>query len=123
MRRLIVALALLATPALAQEAPKDTPAPDTEEEQHALPPFLQDWADRTEDLMKEFKEKVGPEMEKMMAEIMPELERLGEAVGGLSNYQMPEFLPNGDIIIRRKPDAPPLPDDFQDREPEEPIDL
>lgn len=30
-------------------------------------------------------------------------------VGRLDDYQAPEILPNGDILIRRRPDAGPLP--------------
>ena len=41
-------------------------------------------------------------------EVVPMLERLGTLVDDLSHYQLPELLPNGDIVIRRAPDAPPL---------------
>jgi hypothetical protein len=41
-------------------------------------------------------------------EVVPMLERLGALVDDLSHYQLPELLPNGDILIRRAPDAPPL---------------
>jgi hypothetical protein len=41
-------------------------------------------------------------------ELMPLLERLGEVVDDLSHYELPERLPNGDIVIRRSPDAPPF---------------
>ena len=40
-------------------------------------------------------------------ELMPLMERLGEVVDDLSYYELPERLPNGDIVIRRSPDAPP----------------
>jgi hypothetical protein len=42
-------------------------------------------------------------------EMLPFLERLGSLIDDLSAYEMPERLPNGDIIIRRAPDRP-LPD-------------
>jgi hypothetical protein len=46
-------------------------------------------------------------------EVMPMLNRLGEIVDDLSHYDLPERLPNGDIILRRSPDAPPVaPDDL-----------
>ena len=32
-----------------------------------------------------------------------------ELMGDIRNYEMPEKLPNGDIIIRRKPDLPAPP--------------
>ena len=43
-------------------------------------------------------------------EVVPMLERLGALIDDLSHYEMPELLPNGDILIRRAPDAPPLQD-------------
>jgi hypothetical protein len=41
-------------------------------------------------------------------EVVPMLERMGEIVDDLSYYELPERLPNGDILIRRSPDAPPF---------------
>lgn len=43
-------------------------------------------------------------------EMLPFLERLGSLIDDLSAYELPERLPNGDIIIRRAPDRP-LPED------------
>lgn len=43
-------------------------------------------------------------------ELLPFLENLGALVDDLTSYEPPERLPNGDIIIRRRPDAPPLED-------------
>ena len=40
-------------------------------------------------------------------EVLPLLDRLGEVMDDLSYYELPERLPNGDILIRRAPDAPP----------------
>ncbi|WP_162784644.1 hypothetical protein [Paracoccus suum] len=39
----------------------------------------------------------------------PALEDLGSLVDDIHNYQTPERLPNGDILIRRRADAPPPP--------------
>jgi hypothetical protein len=39
-------------------------------------------------------------------EMLPFLERLGSLIDDLAAYEMPERLPNGDIIIRRLPDRP-----------------
>ena len=41
-------------------------------------------------------------------EVLPFLDRMGELMDDLSSYELPERLPNGDIIIRRSPDAPPF---------------
>lgn len=46
------------------------------------------------------------EMEQALRLMEPELRALMELVGDLRNYEAPERLPNGDILIRRKPDAP-----------------
>lgn len=43
-------------------------------------------------------------------DVLPMLERMGELVDDLSAYELPERLPNGDIIIRRSPDAPTIED-------------
>ena len=55
------------------------------------------------------------EMEPMLEEITPFLEEemlpffqeLAGLIDDLAVYELPERLPNGDIIIRRSPDAPP----------------
>ncbi|MEJ6394015.1 AAA+ family ATPase [Gymnodinialimonas sp. 2305UL16-5] len=41
-------------------------------------------------------------------EVLPFLDRMGELMDDLSSYELPERLPNGDIIIRRSEDAPPF---------------
>ncbi|MEM8629694.1 MAG: hypothetical protein AAGF74_00525 [Pseudomonadota bacterium] len=41
-------------------------------------------------------------LEGLLGELEPALDGLGEALSDLSDYHMPEVLPNGDIIIRRK---------------------
>ena len=57
-------------------------------------------------------DEMRPMMEEMRPffeeELMPMLERMGELVDDLSHYELPERLPNGDIVIRRSPDAPPF---------------
>ncbi|SEO13096.1 hypothetical protein SAMN04488103_11298 [Gemmobacter aquatilis] len=47
-------------------------------------------------------------MEDALREMEPELRQLIDMIGDLRNYEPPEKLPNGDIIIRRKP-VPPAP--------------
>ena len=58
---------------------------------------LRGLADQVEPAMQDFADQMGTAFIKLMA-----------AVDDISNYEMPEFLPNGDIIIRRSPDAPPF---------------
>ena len=45
-------------------------------------------------------------MRQLADQMHPMAERLKDMVDDLDRYEAPEFLPNGDIIIRRKPDAP-----------------
>ena len=57
-------------------------------------------------------DEVGPEigqMQEALKGLAPELQNLVEMMGDVQNYQPPERLPNGDILIRRKPGAPPVP--------------
>lgn len=54
--------------------------------------------------------EIGPAMEEMMAEMGPAIIELMDRVDDLSNYEQPEVLPNGDIILRRKQEAPTLPE-------------
>lgn len=64
-----------------------------------MEPALEDFALELEPALREFGGNIGP--------VFSELMRLIDDIGA---YEMPEILPNGDIIIRRKPDMPmPLP--------------
>lgn len=58
------------------------------------------------DDLRDMAEGMGPAMELFAQEMGPALGAMLEQVDDLRNYQAPEVLPNGDIIIRRKPDAP-----------------
>ena len=58
---------------------------------------LRGLADQVEPAMREFADKMGSAFIEMMA-----------VVDDIGNYEMPEFLPNGDIIIRRSEGAPPF---------------
>jgi len=46
-------------------------------------------------------------LEGLMSELGPALQDLEDMVLDLNRYYPPEILPNGDIIIRRKPDPAP----------------
>lgn len=60
----------------------------------------------------------------MLAESMkPTFENIGALIDDIQNYEAPERLPNGDVIIRRKagaPPPPPLPDLPQNSNPADP---
>lgn len=66
---------------------------------------LSDLADKMRPAMRDFARTMGPKLRELVDE-----------VDDWNAYQAPEILPNGDIIIRRKPDHPMLPPD----EPTEP---
>lgn len=51
-------------------------------------------------------EEFGPILEQFSAEMAPLMQELANLVDDFKHYGQPEFLPNGDIIIRRNPDAP-----------------
>lgn len=42
-------------------------------------------------------------------DLAPAVDKLISLLDDIRNYDAPERLPNGDIIIRRRPDAPPPP--------------
>ncbi|HDR27728.1 AAA+ family ATPase [Rhodovulum sp.] len=60
-------------------------------------------------LFKGLGDELEPALRDLAETMQPALRRLAEIVDDFDAYQMPERLPNGDILIRRKPDAPPLP--------------
>jgi len=49
-------------------------------------------------------------MEGWAQDAMPLMQDLADKMSDLNAYEAPEVLPNGDIIIRRKPEAEPDPD-------------
>lgn len=71
-------------------------------------------------LFRGFLEEMEPKLEElkgMIDDMSAAMEEIGETMGpamadlmtridDMRNYDTPEVLPNGDIIIRRKPDAP-----------------
>ncbi len=59
-----------------------------------------------EKLLEQFSEESRTFLQNWLTEITPMLESLSEKIDDLSHYEAPEVMPNGDIIIRRKPDAP-----------------
>ncbi len=98
----IVTLAIVAclagSPVLAEDKPVDEnpPAPNLLEEGAKM-------------FMRGLAQELDPALERLQnftAEMLPMLEKLQEQIGDFSQYHMPEVLPNGDIIIRRKQPKP-----------------
>lgn len=106
-------MAALAAPAAAQQEEEDE-APSLMERgvEMFMEGLRQEMGPTLEDL-RGMAEEVGPALGEFMREMGPALGDVLGQIDDLSNYKMPEMLPNGDIIIRRKtplePDADPLP--------------
>lgn len=108
MKKLALALTLVAAPALAQEA-APTPPSAAEEDGFSL---MEEGAKL---LFRGFMSEAQPaldEMSQALQEMQPALDALGEEIGpkvaelfalvdDFTNYEMPVILPNGDILIRR----------------------
>ncbi|MDO5657467.1 MAG: hypothetical protein Q4G36_03970 [Paracoccus sp. (in: a-proteobacteria)] len=101
-----LALLLGAAPAISQvQTPeRDASEPPSAMEQ-ALESFALDLFGRFEPYMRGMAE----EAQRSFNDYAPALENLSALMDDIGNYAMPERLPNGDIIIRRNPDAPPPP--------------
>ncbi|EEX08060.1 conserved hypothetical protein [Ruegeria lacuscaerulensis ITI-1157] len=69
--------------------------------------------------LRDLAEQFGPAMQSFLQEMGPALAELAAQVQDWSAYEAPEMLPNGDIIIRKKPN-PPLPDSPTPEAEEEP---
>ncbi|WBU64914.1 hypothetical protein [Paracoccus aerodenitrificans] len=54
-------------------------------------------------------EGLGNELSSTMNEFSPAMDEFARLVDDFGNYHRPERLPNGDIILRRRADAPPPP--------------
>ena len=62
--------------------------------------------------LEDFANRAGPKMRELTDRMGPALADILALIDDIKNYAPPEILPNGDIIIRRTPDAPtyvPLP--------------
>lgn len=105
MRLLPAALALMlaALPAPAQEAEE---GPSLMQRGAEL--FLRGLMQEAEPALTEM-ERAFREIEPALRAMGPALQELVAMIEDIANYEMPVLLPNGDILIRRKPDAPPLP--------------
>ncbi|RFU11610.1 AAA+ family ATPase [Rhodobacteraceae bacterium W635] len=104
---LLLTLSLLATPAAAQDEQRDS---------------LRDGWGLLSEGSRLILEGLADEMRPMMDEhVLPFLAELSELMDDVALYELPERLPNGDIIIRRREPLDPDVDDSTDSG--EPIDL
>ena len=94
---LALCLILAAAPVLAQDAP----VPETQPEpQPETPPALMD---QVEGLMQKFLDRIAPQMEQGLNALEPEIQGFLDQMRDMVQFYPPEVLPNGDILIRRRP--------------------
>ena len=107
MKHLIVAaLVATAAPAAAQ-VEDESPGFDLMEEGSRL--FMRCLMNEMAPALRELEglaDEVGPAMRLLADEMGPRLAEILSTIDDIRNYDAPEILPNGDIIIRRRTDAP-----------------
>lgn len=115
------ALLVSATTAPALSEPAEPSETEKPSEKSGLSSLLEKFGPRIEELTKDLQEdglrdlweQLEPQLKELQRDMQPALEeslRLMEqfrAMDDPRHYQMPEVMPNGDIIIRRREDAPP----------------
>lgn len=106
-RCLALVLALLAAPAGAQTYdPPPAEAPADDAFQRGLENFMGNLLNRAQPSL----DSLGQDLGGMAQRLGPVLGELGDLMDDVRNYQAPERLENGDILIRRRVDAPPPPE-------------
>jgi hypothetical protein len=107
--------ALLALPLAAEDAPTDEEGPTLMERGAEL--FFEGLRREMEPTLDEAARlfaEIGPSMRSFLTEMGPALADIANQVEDWSVYEMPEILPNGDIIIRRKAPQPETSPDVQE---------
>ena len=116
-----MAAALAAGLSLSQAArSQETPTPEvSEDEESSREKIQRGWDSLLEgfqdemapslEALRDWAEAAGPALESFLEEMGPALTGMMDQVRDWSAYEAPEILPNGDIIMRRKPEAGPLP--------------
>ncbi len=89
-------------------------AQDTEAPESSFSEGIDLFAEGARLIMEGLRDEMEPMLEELRPyleeEMLPFLQSLGEMMDDITAYEMPEQLPNGDIIIRRRPDQPDLPE-------------
>lgn len=107
----VFAAALAASPVQADDAPKGEGDAQSLMEQ-GIELFWEGLRQEMEPALEDLQglaETIGPSMQEFWAEMGPALADIASQVEDWSVYEMPEILPNGDIIIRRKPEEKAAP--------------
>ncbi|WP_291728608.1 hypothetical protein [Leisingera sp. F5] len=97
-------VALMSSPLTAQEAGEEDTGPSLMERGAELfwEGLREEMAPALDDLQGMMAE-IGPSMAEFLSEMGPALAEIAREVEDWSAYELPEILPNGDIIIRKKP--------------------
>ncbi|MDF1718257.1 MAG: hypothetical protein P1U75_16510 [Antarcticimicrobium sp.] len=111
---LTFALVAPAAPALAQEE-DNGPSMMEQGLQLFMEGLRQEMAPAVKDL-RGFAERAGPSMRSFFQEMGPALAEMMDEVQDWTRYYPPEMLPNGDILIRRRPEPgdDPAPEEKED---------
>ncbi|MFD2854436.1 hypothetical protein [Seohaeicola zhoushanensis] len=121
---LACAAALAAAPALAEEAGEPEGRSLME---RGMQLFFEGLKDEMSPALRDLgalADEIGPPMQRFLSEMGPALAGILARVEDWTQYEAPEILPNGDIIIRRKPEAPPAPVAPEEKvKPGEPTDI
>ncbi|WP_176248528.1 hypothetical protein [Sulfitobacter sp. HGT1] len=107
MKHIALIFSLICLPGLplAQDLPDEGQSMMERGVELFLEGLKKEMAPALEDLS-ELGKKLGPALQEFASEMGPAFADLLETVEDWSVYEAPEILPNGDIIIKRKPDVP-----------------
>ncbi|MCL3883697.1 hypothetical protein [Marivita sp. GX14005] len=102
-----LAAVLIASPSLAEDG--------TSLMEEGARLFFKGLGEEMEPALREFEnlaEEMGPALRRFAREMGPAMKDLLREVEDWSAYEPPVRLPNGDILLRRKPDPAPAPEDL-----------
>lgn len=125
---LVTAALVLAGPAIAQPQPVPPDCTPFTRGCDRMPRLFEDLGRDFGPLFRDLERELMPRIEGLGREVQPYLDRFGAVVepylsdladmlGDLSRWEAPEVLPNGDILIRRRPDVPPGDDQSDESDP------
>ena len=106
---LTVAAGLLCAPAMAEDAPESEMGEGIdlmEEGARMLMRGLMSEMEPALEALRDNLQEMGPAFGEFAQSVGPAFGALLERIDDLRYYEAPEILPNGDIIMRRSPDAP-----------------
>ncbi len=112
MRRILIMCAACAAIAVPAHGQEDSGKSLMERGAELFLEGLRQEMEPTLDDLRSLADQFGPALQSFMQEMGPALAELATQVQDWSRYETPEMLPNGDIIIRKKPpqDTPETPE-------------